>query len=381
LQHATDVGWFQRVSATGDERARRLPGDEIIAHPRATLTHAITVHRPPADVWPWLAQMGAGSRAGWYSYDALDNRGQPSASRIVPELQALAAGMVMPAAPGVTQGFEVITFEPDRSLILGWREQGVQLVTWAFVLDPIQDGSTRLLVRVRASSRYRVRRLPSWVEDRVIRLVHFVMQRKQLLGLARRAEEYDALLDRFLPDYDAVERHAVRVAAPAATALAAAMSQDLLGLRLVRAIVRARELALGARRVPRRPSQGLVADMQAIGWGVLAEVPGREVIMGGVTRPWEPNPVFRALPPREFAAFRAPGMVKIAWSLRVDAAGPDASIVRTETRAAATDAWARNRFQAYWAMVSRGTAVIRRALLASVKRDAERAARSVRRAS
>ena len=31
--------------------------------------------------------MGAGSRAGWYSYDLLDNGRRPSATRLVPELQ------------------------------------------------------------------------------------------------------------------------------------------------------------------------------------------------------------------------------------------------------------------------------------------------------
>ena len=48
-------------------------GDNLIAEPLVSLTHAITIDRPARNVWPWLSQMGAGSRAGWYSYDVLDN--------------------------------------------------------------------------------------------------------------------------------------------------------------------------------------------------------------------------------------------------------------------------------------------------------------------
>ena len=81
-----------RSAPPHDERARALPGDERIPQAIDTLTHGVTIRRPPRDVWPWLVQMGAGSRAGWYSYDWLDNGRQPSATRIVPELQHPAVG-------------------------------------------------------------------------------------------------------------------------------------------------------------------------------------------------------------------------------------------------------------------------------------------------
>ena len=84
--------------ATSDEASRSLPGDDLIAQPIGSLTHAITIRRPPCDVWPWLAQMGPRPRAGWYSYDFLHNGQQPSAERIVPELQGLSVGMVFPSA-------------------------------------------------------------------------------------------------------------------------------------------------------------------------------------------------------------------------------------------------------------------------------------------
>ena len=77
-----------QVHATAAERAQNLAGDELIPRPIGVVNHAITIHRSPRDVWPWLAQMGAG-RAGWYSYDFIDNGGHRSAKRILPEFQHL----------------------------------------------------------------------------------------------------------------------------------------------------------------------------------------------------------------------------------------------------------------------------------------------------
>jgi hypothetical protein len=177
------------VRASRDERTGPLPGDELIVQPLDTLTHAITIQRPPRDVWPWLAQMGAGSRAGWYSYDLLDNGRRQSARRIVPELQHLGVGMVFPAMPGVTDGFTLLSFEPERYLVLGWvPKPAAPLVTWAFELEGVGEGSTRLVVRVRAGGAYRFGRLPLWLTKRVVPVVHFIMQRRQLLNIAARAE-------------------------------------------------------------------------------------------------------------------------------------------------------------------------------------------------
>jgi hypothetical protein len=111
-----------------------------------------------------------------------------------------------------------------------------------------------------------------------------------------------------------------------------------------------------------------------MGWGVLAEVPGREVVMGSVTKPWEPNPVFHPLPPGEFASFQEPGYVKIVWTLRADPAENGESMFRTETRAIATDPAARRKFRRYWALLSPGILLIRTMLLPAVKAEAERRA-------
>jgi hypothetical protein len=134
--------------------------------------------------------MGAGTRGGWYSYDVLDNGGRPSARRIVPELQRIEVGMIFPAVPGATDGFSLLRFEPARFLVLGWlTAQRVPLMTWAFVLEDTAPGSTRLIVRARAGAGYRFFGLPWWLMRPLATSVHFAMQRKQLLGIARRAEQ------------------------------------------------------------------------------------------------------------------------------------------------------------------------------------------------
>jgi hypothetical protein len=190
--------------------------------------------------------------------------------------------------------------------------------------------------------------------------------------------DQDELLDRFMPRYEVAQRHQIRVAASPAETLAAAQNIDLLGSPVVRVIIRAREVILGASSTDRSAPQGFLSEMQALGWGLLAEIPGREVVVGAVTQPWKADVEFRALPPEEFAAFAEPGYVKIAWTLRADPISATHSVFRTETRVATTDALARAKFRVYWAAFSPGMAVIRLALLGPLKRDAERLARRPR---
>jgi len=184
----------------------------------------------------------------------------------------------------------------------------------------------------------------------------------------------DPLLDRFMPAYDIAERHHIQVNAPAEITFAAAREMDLNESWVVRAIFRAREVVLGAEPDTLTRPKGIVALTTSIGWGVLAEEPGRELVMGAVTQPWKANVVFRALPPDQFAAFNAPDYVKIVWTLRADGVNAGQSIFRTETRAVATDAQARTKFRRYWSFLSPGIIIIRWMTLGPLKANAERRA-------
>jgi hypothetical protein len=186
----------------------------------------------------------------------------------------------------------------------------------------------------------------------------------------------DALLDRFMPAYDVAERHHILIDAPANVTFQAAADMYLEQSAIVRAIFRAREWIMRSHAAREPEPRPFLEQMRAIGWGVLADVPGREIVMGAVTRPWMADVVFRPLPPDEFAAFDEPDYVKIAWTLRADPLDAAASIFRTETRVATTDPAARAKFRRYWAFASPGIILIRWASLGPLKAEAERRARA-----
>jgi hypothetical protein len=182
----------------------------------------------------------------------------------------------------------------------------------------------------------------------------------------------DPLLDVFMPSYEVREYHEVRVAAPVELAYDALRAMDINRSRLVRGIFRARELALRGDHEANRQPRSLLEETHALGWGVLTEEPGHEIIVGAVTQPWAANVRLESLAPDEFAAFDEPGYVKIAWTLSAESVDSRSSIVATETRVASTDKDARDRFRRYWAVVSPGVRLIRVEGLRLVRADAER---------
>jgi len=169
--------WQHRWGATDDEVTRALPGDEVPVPHVGSVTRAITIAAPPEQIWPWLAQIGLG-RAGWYSYDWIDNDGRPSADRIMTELQHLEVGDVIPMLPGF--GPSVRALERGRYLVAGDAEQGV----WCLALLPVRGG-TRLLSRWRMNRRL----TPT---NAFMMLVgdpgSFIMERKMLKGIKARVE-------------------------------------------------------------------------------------------------------------------------------------------------------------------------------------------------
>jgi hypothetical protein len=174
--------WTKRWGATADEVARPMPGDDVVKRADYVATRAITIHASPEEVWPWLVQIGSG-RAGWYSYDHLDNGGRPSATRILPEFQSLEIDQLVPMVPGEEVGVWVKEIEPGRR-VLWWDHKGDY--SWEWTLEPLADGSTRLISRLRAS-------YPPLLSTRTIYIAiattgDIVMMRRCLLGIRDRAE-------------------------------------------------------------------------------------------------------------------------------------------------------------------------------------------------
>lgn len=175
--------WSLAWGATDAEVRRPMPGDDVVRAPTFNATRAVTVDAPAEAIWPWIVQIGFG-RAGWYSYDVLDNLGRPSAERVVPELQHLAVGDLVPLGPGEDAGMRVRAFESGRWVV--WQDSD-QRTTWAWQLEPGEEGRTRLLTRVRSRASWRRPSTFAWLL--LTEVADFPMMRKCLLGIKRRAEQ------------------------------------------------------------------------------------------------------------------------------------------------------------------------------------------------
>lgn len=173
-----------RWGATDEEVARPMPGDEIVARPLFNATRAVTINARPEEIWPWLMQIGYG-RAGWYSYDILDNLGRRSAKQILPEYQHLAPGDLVPLGPGEESGLFVKDFRPNQWMV--WWDPKRRSTSWVWGLYPIDDGQTRLISRVRNDYRKSVSNFLFGVL--LIETADFPMMRKCMLGIKSRAEQ------------------------------------------------------------------------------------------------------------------------------------------------------------------------------------------------
>ncbi len=172
--------WQLRWGATAEEVSRPLPGDEVVPDPTFDATRAITIAARPEQIWPWLRQVGV-KRAGWYSYDLLDNLARPSAREIIPELQQLAVGDVVPLSPDGKQGVHVLALDLPRSMMWGTLPD----TTWLWVCEPRADGTTRLITRIRSHYRWLS---PSIAFSLLTEFADVWMIRKMLLNLRERAE-------------------------------------------------------------------------------------------------------------------------------------------------------------------------------------------------
>ncbi|MEP7225830.1 MAG: hypothetical protein ABI785_00585 [Gemmatimonadales bacterium] len=195
-------------------------------------------------------------------------------------------------------------------------------------------------------------------------------------GKVARGGPRDPLVDGFIPKYEVREVHQTRVAAPAEVTFGVARDLDLQRSTIVRALFTGRELLMGGERLKREHAPGFVAEVLALGWCILAEEPGRELVIGAVTQPWKAPVEFLSLLPDAFASFKEPGYAKIVWTFAVKPLGQKASIFRTETRVVTTDPESRSQFRRYWSVFSPGILLIRYETLRLVKREAERIARA-----
>lgn len=178
--------WYRSWGTTADEKREALPGDAAVPDPQVSHTLAVTIDALPEDVWPWIVQLGTG-RGGWYSYDWVENAmglDVKTLHRIVPELQELHEGDLIPVTPDMS--FPVKRVERPRLLLLEGHDPKAGDASWLFLLRETGDGATRLITRSRT-------RWPVSGAARAYIAAFdpgiFMMERKMLLEIKRLAEQ------------------------------------------------------------------------------------------------------------------------------------------------------------------------------------------------
>jgi hypothetical protein len=178
--------WHGTWGSSSEELQAALPGDERSMLANYQIQHAIVVDAPRSAVWPWLVQIGQ-DRAGFYSYSRLENlvlADIHNADRIHPEWQQLRAGDRVRLASARIYGdrplLRVSALEPEHYFVLeGWG---------AFVLEPIDSLHTKLIVRTRGRREGLVGFASAPVDLFLFEPIHFLMQRRMLIGIRDRAE-------------------------------------------------------------------------------------------------------------------------------------------------------------------------------------------------
>ncbi len=169
-----------------------LPGDTFIPEAKYALNHSIIIESPPAIVWRYIMQLGC-DRAGWYSIDALDNKGIPSVDHLVKGWETRTVGDKIALTPAKDSFYDVYEVQPEKFLLIGHKFTLLRThvnMTWSFVLEPIGGDASKLSTRVRGAA---YPKFNAWLFGRIIAPpIHAIMQKVQLKTIKRLAER-DAL--------------------------------------------------------------------------------------------------------------------------------------------------------------------------------------------
>jgi len=177
--------WHRGWGASKTEAARPMPADGLVIDPDFEATRAVTIEASQEEVWPWLVQMGRG-RGGFYSWDlisrALRLQDGPSAKTLLPGVSPLRPGDEI--AFGSGPGWPVTVVEPPTSLVIDIRTPDMRM-TWSFLLTPLPDGKSRLLLRLRGRFEESSGPGPAGL---ILDPGEYVMVRRLMGGIKARAE-------------------------------------------------------------------------------------------------------------------------------------------------------------------------------------------------
>ena len=173
--------WQLRWGSTDIEIKRSMSGDDIVSKPTFNATRAVTINAPAGNIYPWIAQMGV-NRAGWYSYDLLDNLGRHSAEAILSQYQSTKVDDLVPMSPDGKQGLWVKDYR-NSEWMLWWDKTGD--TSWVWGIYPEGSSCSRLVTRIRVKYRWFS---PAILFNLIIEFFDIWMMRKCMLGIKRRAE-------------------------------------------------------------------------------------------------------------------------------------------------------------------------------------------------
>jgi len=197
------------------------------------------------------------------------------------------------------------------------------------------------------------------------------------------------LLDELMPVYDTVERHRTDVRATPEEVFAAIRTADLVGDPVTRTLFWVRSLPAALLALARSPKSALgdwrrrgverrggvrLGHFERSGFRVVAERAPRELVIGLLGRFWTPRGGLSAeVSTNDFRVGPPPGHALAGWNFTVVSKPDGGTELRTETRVwCAPDA--RTKFRLYWLLVRPGSGLVRRAMLRSIRREAERRA-------
>jgi len=153
-----------------------FPNENLIKDPMLELYYEIEIDAKPADIWPWIQQVGY-HRGGWYIdtwWNELEQtyfwlylvpeeaRGtyKPAANEILPQYQNLQIGDTIPDGPPGSAYYEVVELDQNRLLLLyataHFKYVAPQFIyktkfaprgafCWAFIVDQVDANRSRLV--------------------------------------------------------------------------------------------------------------------------------------------------------------------------------------------------------------------------------------------
>jgi hypothetical protein len=179
------------------------------------------------------------------------------------------------------------------------------------------------------------------------------------------------LIDSFAPNPDAVETHRINIAASAEAVYRALWTADLGASFVIKILLALRSLPEFVLHGSRpRNSEANLQTLIASGFGVLAEIPGQEIVLGVTGRFWRPTGNLSPFIREDFDQPVPPGIARAVWNFRVNETGDGQTILSTETRVTCGDVGSRRKFRLYWFFVRPFSGLIRRLMLKNVRKAA-----------